>query len=96
MELAKRFWSKVKIGNSEECWPWQGTKTPEGYGQFLLDGKMRYAHRVSFLLFTGAWAENYTLHDCDNPPCCNPLHLYDGTQRENIRQAEERGRNKPR
>jgi hypothetical protein len=37
----------------------------------------------------------YVLHHCDNPPCCNPLHLYAGTQRQNIHDAIARGRFSP-
>ena len=33
------------------------------------------------------------MHSCDNPPCCNPAHLEEGTQGDNIRQAKARGRN---
>jgi len=31
-------------------------------------------------------------HRCDNPPCCNPAHLYVGTRKQNIADAVERKR----
>lgn len=31
-------------------------------------------------------------HSCDNPPCWNPSHLELGTQAENVRDRETRGR----
>ena len=37
----------------------------------------------------------YSLHSCDNIACINPDHLRWGTQRENIRDAQLRGRMHP-
>lgn len=31
-------------------------------------------------------------HTCDNPPCCNPAHLYVGTRKQNVADAVERRR----
>ena len=31
------------------------------------------------------------LHRCDNKPCCNPRHLYVGTDRDNARDRDARG-----
>ena len=32
------------------------------------------------------------LHDCDNPVCCNPFHLFLGTRGNNIADAIQKGR----
>jgi hypothetical protein len=32
------------------------------------------------------------LHRCDNPGCCNPNHLFVGTQRRNIEDRDSKGR----
>jgi hypothetical protein len=34
----------------------------------------------------------FLLHKCDNPPCCNPDHLYVGGYKENGRDVSERQR----
>jgi hypothetical protein len=34
----------------------------------------------------------YACHHCDVPPCCNPWHVYAGTQLKNMRDAKQRGR----
>jgi hypothetical protein len=31
-------------------------------------------------------------HSCDNPSCCNPKHLFAGTQRQNLEDALVKGR----
>lgn len=31
-------------------------------------------------------------HACDNPPCCNPLHLLGGTHADNVADKIRRGR----
>ena len=50
-----------------------------------------YAHRMAWILANGEIPEGkYVCHHCDNPPCCNPDHLYIGTQVENMRDASER------
>lgn len=32
-------------------------------------------------------------HSCDNPPCCNPAHIWLGTQKQNIEDMYVKGRN---
>ncbi len=90
--VAERFWEKVAIGESHECWLWTGAKMYSGYGMFWHDGKARMAHRVPYFLGHGIWAEQETLHSCDNRVCCNPAHLSNGSHVKNMADAVARGR----
>lgn len=89
-----RFWSKVAVAGKNECWEWQGSLYPTGYGQFWGDGKRSIrAHRVAFALVNGPIPEGkYILHSCDNRRCVNPNHLRVGTQSENLQEAHDKKR----
>lgn len=95
-----RFWSKIQVGDKDECWPWIAkSKHPKGYGLFTLStgksgGKKIVASRVACTLVNGEapFPSANTLHSCDNPPCCNPAHLRWGTQKDNVADAIERKR----
>ncbi len=85
LSLEERFWEKVDKKADGECWNWLASKNQEGYGQFKIDGKMIKAHRVVYELVNGKIENDlFVLHKCDNPMCCNPKHLYLGTQQDNM------------
>ena len=86
-----RFWSKVKVGESDECWEWiAGTRV--GYGEFFLNGTGFYSHRIAFLISNIGFDQSlHVLHKCDNRPCCNPNHLFQGTPRDNARDRSIKG-----
>ncbi len=88
-----RFWFKVKIGAKDACWPWTRSRNNKNYGKCSWGhSTWRLAHRVAFFTIHGRWPKSKLLHSCDNPPCCNPAHLFEGTQKNNIRDASRKGR----
>ncbi len=95
--VEERFWKKVNKVGLGDCWEWIGAKTPLGYGKIGVDHKTKYAHRVSWELHNGRIKKGFcVMHQCDNPSCVNPIHLQLGTQLENMRDRDAKGRHKPR
>jgi hypothetical protein len=88
----ERFLEKVRrMPNG--CLEWQGSRTTEGYGQFWYDGEVGYAHVFAYRRANGSPKPgNYVLHSCDNPPCVDDLHLFEGTQADNMRDSVAKGR----
>jgi len=93
MKPSERFWSKVDVGEKNECWIWQGKKS-DGYGRFYLQGRRVYAHRYAWELANEMKIPDglLVLHSCDEPSCVNPAHLHLGTQAQNMREMKEKGR----
>lgn len=92
---AKRFWSYVTVANDKDkCWVYNGYIDPRnGYGYFGYNDIRYRAHRVSYFLSTGEDPFQFVIcHSCDNPQCCNPSHLFKGTQADNLRDMHQKGR----
>lgn len=87
------FWRQVAVSvNEDRCWVWTGNVGPGGHGRCSWKGRNKSSHVVAFMLSAGKPSAQWVLHDCDNPPCCNPKHLYEGTAQDNMRDRDARGR----
>lgn len=53
----------------------------------MMNGKLIFAHRVSYLLAHGEWPD-CTDHLCRNRLCQNPAHLESVTVSENVKRGE--------
>ncbi len=91
--ITERFWEKVQ--KTDKCWEWTASLGSRGYGQFMVStGNITKAHRMAWKLTYGEIPDKMeVLHNCDNPICCRPDHLFLGTQIDNINDMVRKKRN---
>jgi HNH endonuclease len=64
-----------------------------GYTTVQRNKKRVYTHRYIYEHENGEIDDNMVIrHKCDNPSCINPEHLEIGTQKQNIKDMQLRGR----
>lgn len=95
--IADRLAARL-VTTESGCREWTGADK-DGYGRILVgsraDGSRRlvYTHRLAWELQHGPIPGGMIVcHACDNPPCCNPGHLFLGTPEANMRDMAAKGR----
>lgn len=87
----KRIMSRIQHRGT--CWIYTGSKSGDGYGVIGIGRKSFRVHRVMFEGFVRKLQdEELVCHTCDIPLCCNPDHLFAGSQSDNARDRERKGR----
>ena len=90
VDYSEKFTDRISI--TDYCWNWTGKIRKDGYGMFWYKGKEVRAHRFAANEFN---PKVKVLHSCDNPRCVNPMHLFKGTQKDNIEDMLRKGRGSP-
>ncbi len=79
----------------DNCWIWVGHRNKQGYGRLRVKRKDWVSHRYSWTIYNGDILSGLCiLHRCDNPPCCNPDHLFIGTHQDNSKDMVIKKRNR--
>jgi hypothetical protein len=92
-ELARIF-SKVAVNPITGCWEWTAALNTYGYGCIWYKGRQEVAHRLIYAWTVGPIPKGVAPDIpgldhivCDNPSCCNPVHLRPATTVENLRRT---------
>ena len=98
--LVNKLQRYIDIEPDNECWLWTGCLS-HGRGHVRWDGKMRVATRAIAVAYemkdpddvVFTFTSKYLLlHECNNPRCVNPDHLYVGTNSDNMHDRQRAGR----
>lgn len=79
---------------SDECMIWPYAVDGHGYGQLTRGNTRVLVHRIAFHFAYGHWPVPVGRHTCDTPRCFNPLHIVEGTMKQNSEDMVDRRRNR--
>lgn len=94
-----RVLAKVSPVPFSGCWIFTGATNEAGYGIVGTGGRGQpndRAHRITYRHFCGDIPDGmFVCHTCDVPSCCNPDHLFLGTNQDNVNDMVRKRRNSP-
>jgi hypothetical protein len=79
-------------GGQDACWPWKSAVAGNKRPYFTIEGRKVLAYRLVKELVTGTSLHGVGRHTCDNPICCNPRHIVEGTHQQNMDDMKGRER----
>lgn len=92
-ECGKIVVDRCRRNDRTGCLVWQGGVQSKGYGTIRCNGKYEKTHRIAYLAAFGEIPDGmHVLHKCDNRRCCEPSHLFLGTNADNIEDKMRKGR----
>lgn len=96
MNTPEEFWAHVVKAPGDGCWTWRGAPLGQRVVVRWRAGRNRnplIAYRLAYELENGPIPVGlYACHNCDNPSCVRPSHIFLGTQRDNMQDAARKGR----
>lgn len=91
--IKRRLLAKV-VYSPNGCWEILTQKAR--YPSLHVAGKTVRVNRLAWLIYRGEIPSGlHVLHTCDNTKCCNPEHLFLGTERDNLLDCYNKRRRKP-
>jgi len=80
----KSFSPKVDVRGDDECWLWTSHRNADGY-------PANAGHRRAWKHANGPIPKGMCVcHKCDVRHCCNPAHLFLGTNADNMRDKQRK------
>jgi hypothetical protein len=91
--VEQKFWDRLQPVPESGCFLWMGAVSDNGYGNLMVEGRVVSTHRRAWELSRGEIPEGKVVcHRCDVRSCCNPAHLFLGSQSDNIYDASKKKR----
>jgi len=89
-----RIFNRIEVDPVTYCWEYTRGLNSDGYGCIDIHNKTFRVHRIMYEYIYGDIPADrpLILHRCDNRKCCNPMHLYAGTNRNNMDDMVSRNR----